>query len=68
MDNRLRYRGFFRYKWILTIFLYYLSRYQEDTVIFFSHYFLNFIFFFFFLRVIFHISFGKQLDNTDQMP
>lgn len=26
------------------------------------------LFFFFFLRVIFHISFGKQLDNTDQMP
>lgn len=24
--------------------------------------------FFFFLRVIFHISFGKQLDNTDQTP
>ena len=41
MDNSLRYRRFFRYKWILTIFLYCLNHYQEDTVIFFSHYFLT---------------------------
>ena len=41
IDNRLRYRRFFRYEWMLTIFLYYLSHYQEDTVISFSHYFLT---------------------------
>lgn len=29
---------------------------------------LLFFLFSFFLRVIFHISFGKQLDNTDQTP